>query len=332
MQGWGVTPFSERENALQLSHFKKEAKDQRFIVEMNQALSSIRVSDSVEIARPTVFIIGLPRSGTTLAYQLIGQCFDIGYVNNLIARFWLAPLHGIALSQTVLGSPHETNFHSEFGYSSGPHGPHEFGYFWNYWLRMNNIKDMIVFNRPKPHVDWNGLGQMVRQMQGQFKSGIVFKTIHAGSHIQAFARTFTMPIFIYIERALTDVALSVLEARRACYGRADAWWSTYPPDYHDLIKLKYNYQIPGQVLSLHRAYERALRLVDSDLVLRLDYGRLCREPSIILDELMERIHRIYGVKFEVRLTPPKKFEFRTRSQVLDEEQKAVLAVLAEWST
>ena len=298
---------------------------------MNRALSFIHAGDGIEVDRPTVFIFGLPRSGTTLTYQLISQCLKIGYIDNLIARFWLAPLHGIALSQTVLGSLREANFDSEFGYSNGPYGPHEFGYFWNHWLKMNSVDDMIIFNRPKPHIDWSGLGQMVQKMQGLFGSGIAFKTIHAGGHIEAFAGTFRMPIFVYIERAPTDVALSVLAARKACYGCADVWWSTYPPNYHDLKKLKYDHQIAGQVLSLQRAYERALNLVESKLVLRLNYERLCKEPGIILEEVVQRVQQIYGVNIGVRLTPPRKFEFRTRPRALDEEQKAVLAAFDEWS-
>ena len=36
----------------------------------------------VGIDHPFVFVLGLPRSGTTLTSQLLAYCLDAGYVNN----------------------------------------------------------------------------------------------------------------------------------------------------------------------------------------------------------------------------------------------------------
>ena len=44
---------------------------------------------------PIIFIVGVPRSGTTLLSQLLIEHLDIGYINNHIAKYWMAPLHSL---------------------------------------------------------------------------------------------------------------------------------------------------------------------------------------------------------------------------------------------
>ena len=58
-----------------------------------------------EIEHALVFVVGLPRSGTTLLTQVLAYCLDAGYVNNFAARFWLAPVHGLRLSRLMRGTP-----------------------------------------------------------------------------------------------------------------------------------------------------------------------------------------------------------------------------------
>jgi hypothetical protein len=41
---------------------------------------------------PVFFIVGAPRSGTTLLLQTIINHYNLGYINNFIARFWEAPV------------------------------------------------------------------------------------------------------------------------------------------------------------------------------------------------------------------------------------------------
>ena len=319
--------FRAREDDWRTRPYKKNTQLEKCFAQMNFAL--VDLAEELEICSnyPTLFIFGLPRSGTTLSYQLIAQCLKLGYINNLIARFWLAPQYGIALSQEVLGPPREALFYSDLGQTNGPHGPHEFGYFWQHWLKISNVDDMLIFDNSNPEIDWLGLGRTVRGMQQMFGTGIVFKTMHAPNHIRAFAETFSLPLFIYVERDPIDVALSILAARKAIYGRSDIWWSKYSPDYYSLARQKSHHQIAGQVLSLGRIYEEMISLIPPELVVRLQYSRLCEAPRVVVDYIRARVEETYGSAIELRLTPPKRFQFRTRPDVLDDEQKAVVSAV-----
>ena len=299
---------------------------------MNIALSKLESEPARDINYPTVFVFGLPRSGTTLLYQLIAQCLDLGYINNLIARFWLRPDYGIALSQAILEPLKEANYQSKYGRTKGAYGPHEFGYFWNHWLKIRGVDDLIRYDYPSEEIDWPGLGRVVRCMQEMFQSGIVLKAMLAPNHMKAFAETFAMPLFVYIERDPIDVALSLLSVRREYFGKVDTWWSLYPPNYLELKSYPFDRQIAGQVQGLNKTHERVLELVSSEITIKVRYEDMCMDPSTVIRQIRRRLRDAYGVDVGPRLIPPKSFLFQSRPAVLDEEQRAVLTALTEWST
>ena len=296
-------------------------------MQMDLALTSLDDETTVYQDRPTLFIFGLPRSATTLTYQLISHRVDLRYVNNLFARFWLVPQVGIVFRKTVLGSSSFMDFDSDYGKSLGPFGPLEYDYFWHHWLRIVDTEDMLPFARPRPDIDWLGLGRTVQSMQATFGAAIVFKTLYVANHIANFPKTFSMPLFIYVERDPVDLALSIFATRIAYYGRIDSWWSTYPPDYHALENEPFAAQIAGQIHSLRNAYEGAKRCVSPELVVRLEYSRICEAPGNVVSTLRTLLSDIHRVNVAIRNAPPGRFEFHTRPDCLNADQHAVVGAM-----
>ena len=326
-------PLVERENSLRIGEYRKDAKMEQRFARMNLALSA--ASDEIVPCTdyPTLFVFGLPRSGTDADLP----------ANFSVSRHRVRKQpDGTVLAFSIVRNRSESNGDRSavqgrtstppFGVTKGPHGPHEFGYFWNHWLKISDLDDLLDFGHHKPDVDWAGLGQVIRSMQGMFGSGIVFKTIYAGSYIQAFSETFAMPMFIYIERDPVDVALSILKGRMAYYGRASAWWSTYPPNYHALAELPFDRQIAGQVHSLRNAYEETMQHVCPELVFRLSYLRLCEDPAGVMSEIRDKVKEVHGVNLKTRLDPPERFKFHTRPASLNEDQETVVDALRRWKS
>ena len=185
----------------------------------------------------------------------------------------------------------------------------------------------MIFDSPHPEIDWPGLANTVRSMQHMFDAGIVFKTSYAPSHIRAFANNLPLPLFIYVERDPFDVGLSLLAARKAIYGRRDRWWSNYAPNYRELAQLPFDQQIAGQVLSLIDTYEAAIKCISSDLVIRLEYSRICEAPSDILSTLQTHLTNTHGVNIAIRNAPPNRFKFHTRPNNLNADQRAVVEAI-----
>ncbi|MCH8331709.1 MAG: hypothetical protein IH946_10110, partial [Bacteroidetes bacterium] len=170
----------------------------------------------------------------------------VGYVNNLIAKFWLSPVTGITLSRIVLKNGNNTSFTSDFGKTRELFEPHEFGYFWIHWLKMKDMPPYIPTD-VESKIDWDGLYQTLLNISDAFGKPFAFKALSPGHHIARFAEMLDKALFIYIERDPLDVGLSLYQARMEYYNDPAQWWSMFPPEYDALKDLPYWEQIAGQI-------------------------------------------------------------------------------------
>ena len=83
---------------------------------------------------PPVFIIGPPRSGTTVLYQLLCKHFNFGYTNNFVADWYNIPITATRLYNIFSSQTSSIELTSNFGKSSNLYGPNEFGKFWYRWF------------------------------------------------------------------------------------------------------------------------------------------------------------------------------------------------------
>ena len=145
-------------NAKRKKKYYKDPDQEKLILEMNRTLfeTEFRQYKNEQVRYPFLFIFGVPRSGTTISAQILANCLDIGYINNLVARFYLAPLHGLALSNS-LGIQKQFSFRSEYAATEGLADLHEFGYFWRYWLKKETVHDFTHASEKEGDIDWPGL-------------------------------------------------------------------------------------------------------------------------------------------------------------------------------
>ena len=321
--------FVEKENQKRTSQYKKNHDEQKFLQELNLKLCNSD-AQNLDVDHPSIYIFGLPRSGTTLTYQLLSFNLDIGYVNNLIAKFWLAPVQGIKLSQSLSQFQGHADYQSDRGKSLSLFGPHEFSYFWQHWLKIETERDMVRFNTEEgaDRIDWNDLKLKLKMMQAAFGKGLVHKTMYAGNFIREFHIHSPMSLFIYVERAFEDVALSILESRIKYYGNKDEWWATLPPNYYEVSEKPFDEQITHQIYGLKRAYEEAISLIPTQNVIRINYTDICSDPTAFLRTIRDRLRSLYGYEIGVVEEHPKSFKFKTyETNKFDAMQKKVLHTL-----
>lgn len=120
---------------------KSSLDDTKFLSALNDRLALFEAEQSVTSDRewPHIWVIGLPRSGSTLLMQLICAGLNVGYINNLTARFWRAPQTGMRLSNILLNDTRPKLFSSHYGSSPELSGPHEFSYFWHDRLGVDDF-------------------------------------------------------------------------------------------------------------------------------------------------------------------------------------------------
>jgi len=300
------------------SEYAKDPQEENFLSVFNGWLKEREVTGYRQVPEehPFIYTFGLPRSGTTLMSQLIAYSFNIGYINNFMARFWLAPVTGIKLSQAILKKEKVSGFNSHYAATSGLADIHEFGYFWAHWLKKENFTDIVGTEKMEDEIDWQGLKTVLLNIQAVFGKGFSCKNVLAAYHMKKFSDLFDKVLFVYIERDPLDSAISILDARKKYYQDLNKWWSYCPLEY-DLIKnLPYMEQIGGQVFFLSRYYRKHIQIVPSKNVLRFKYEELCHSPLGIVQKIQKFCQDFFGYQLNISHTPPEYFKFR---QYLDRD-------------
>lgn len=307
----------------------KDPKEEYFLYEINKKLQAIEMKQykNYRINYPFLFVFGLPRSSTTLISQIIAYCFDVGYINNFMARFWLAPIHGIRLSKIFLGQKKCKTFQSDYARTTELTDIHEFGYFWRYWLKKENLTDITQVKKREKYIDWKGLKKTLANIQHEFDKPFVFKNIFGSYHIVKLNEVLEKVLYIYIERDPLDVAISILDARKKFYNDLNSWWSYAPVEYNKIKDLNYYEQIAGQVYYLRQYYENEITFSRLNNVIKVEYADLCANPQRSLARITQTSKELFNIDIELTNKPPKEFPIKTYAG--RDEEKAKFKMLLE---
>ncbi|MBU2649869.1 MAG: sulfotransferase [Bacteroidetes bacterium] len=303
--------------------FYKDEHAESYLRHVNEILQNDESKDYLDLEEEhaTLFVFGLPRSGTTFMGQLTAHSFDTGYINNFMARFWLAPVTGIKLSSIILGNKHSAGFESEYATTLRLEDLHEYGYFWRYWLKKDTIPDILSSRENEAFIDWAGLKKTVLNMHYAFGKSWACKNIFGAYHIKKLSGVFRKSMFIYIERDPLDVAVSIMDARKKFYHDPKTWWSTVPYEYPTLKDLSAEEQVAGQVHYLRKFYDQELSGIDPSRVIRVRYEQAAAHPQ----ETASLIRNMTMEATGTELTPlpglPESFAVRTYEHRKEEKKR-----------
>lgn len=226
-----------------------------------------------------LFVIGVPRSGTTLLTQILIENLKLGYISNTIARFWQCPAVGALLQNTFFQQlKYTVGNESEFGATKGPLGPHEFGFFWKRW-----------FTYEETHYTGTGkngeeLAEEIASLENILDNPMMFKNLAACSlHAKWLSEVLPSARFLLIRRHPIDVARSIHRARVEREGSIDKWFSVKPPSYPKLKTLPVEEQIAYQILDTELHISNQLQAINSDRWAVLEYEQLLNNPSKIIN-------------------------------------------------
>ncbi len=261
---------------------------------------------SKTLTYPPLFILGAPRSGSTVLFQIITDAFDVGYLSNRHCRWFGAP----ALVERH-ANPQNINKPSDFssvhGSTTHDYDPAECGAWWYRFFRKNSayvtgdqvdLKKMHSFRRSVLSLD-----QAVRKP-------LVFKNLYAGLRLEPIVEALPEALFLIIERDLLDNAQSILKGRYDISGSYDRWWGMFPPNGESLISLSPVEQVVGQIKAVNSLIDSDLkRLVASDRLIHIRYEDLCKDVHRTIDEIRMFFQKM-GVELKPRFEVPKQFKVR----------------------
>lgn len=234
---------------------------------------------------PVIFIVGVPRTGTTLLYQLMARHLDVVYISNAVARYWLAPLWALQRG----GSEAGIELQSSLGRTEGNAAPHEFGWFWEYHAPARGSHRQTELELDA--FDWDFIASELEAISGWAEKPLVLKSLVAVDyHIARLARELPGSLFIHAKRDPRFTAQSLLESRRKRYGDEKTWWSIRPRDVDAWLDRDPVDQVAHQIEDVSRRIEEGLATLPPNRVTSIRYEELLENP---VGE-MSRIARFAG--------------------------------------
>jgi LPS sulfotransferase NodH len=257
-------------------------------------------SDS-PLQHPPLFVVGAPRSGSTLLYQLLVAGFDVTYISNRHCRFHGAPALVERFAPPRLPSE---PYVSSYGRTLGAGAPSECGEFWYRFFRKSPQYVSLAEADPS---SLQGLRAAVRALGDASGRPVVFKNLICSLRLMPIGTTLPEALFLFIRRDLLANAESLVASRRAIHGDYGAWWSAEPPGIDRLRALPPHEQVVEQVSAIEHVITADRELLGEDRFLELSYEKLCEDARGTLAEIAE-FAEARGVTLTRRRDVPERFE------------------------
>ncbi len=257
-------------------------------------------SESAGQEWPQIFVLGAPRSGTTLMMQWLAASGAVAYPSNLMARFYAAPAIGAQLQRLLadpaLGfrdeladlQPNAVGYESALGKTTGALAPNEFWYWWRRYLPVQEIEPL---GKRTAQVDVPGLQRAVASISAVLQKPFAAKGMMLQYDLGFFAEVFPRAVWVHVQRDGVSNAASLLRARESFFGTTERWYSAKPPGFEALRQASPERQVLGQVAWTQRAIEQAFEGLPPERCLTVPYAAFCTDPEAWHQQLWERVLR-----------------------------------------
>ena len=205
--------------------------------------------DNHPLKHQPVFIIGAPRTGSTILYQALTNLYDVLYVDNLTCKFHRNFFFGFWLSHKLYGTKPHNNYQADHGSTKALHSPSECGQFWYRWLPKDH--HFIDYDEITPQVV-EEIRKEITAVINYFNKPLVFKNLNAGQRMRLLTKCFPEAKFLFITRVPVYTAQAILKSKRVLGLKDTDFWSIKPTNVEELEKLDGYEQIVKQVYFLER--------------------------------------------------------------------------------
>lgn len=261
---------------------------------------------------PPMFIVGLPRAGTTLVYQAICASTNAAYATELTN--WLPMCPAMATWMSRPGEIRSTEFKSSYGRSSSLRAPGE-GVMWNLWLNKHahyTTADEIS------QADARELKRIVGRIERIGRGAFINKNLRHNQRMQLLAELFPQSLFLVVTRSPFDVAVSLLRGRQEQHGDAAKWFSIRPRSIDISPDISPEEAVVLQVKGLLQDLKQDADLIGDGRCRALGYESFCNDPRGAVDGLCAWAQS-KGVLLSKVSGPPETFKISSRLDGLSEK-------------
>lgn len=263
-----------------------------------------------------VFMLGPPRSGSTLITQVLTNALDIGYLSNKHCRFFGAP----ALAERwfrPLGTDQPSDYASDLGGTVGTSAPSECG---DFWYRFFRTRPSYVTARDAPERKMAQMRRSIASLICAMGKPLLIKNLFCALRLQPIISALPEALFIVVQRDEVDNGQSLLRGRMSATGAYDRWWSAEPPNIAELRPLPPHAQVVEQIRSIRRLIDSDLAHggVDSNRVHRISYEGFCDDVTTAVVKVKAFL-AANGVAISGRFSVPRTFPRHPRECRIDRQ-------------
>lgn len=280
------------------------------------------LAHSRPLPAPPVFILGPPRAGTTLLYQILTHCFEFAYFCNYAAERSRYPATATWLLRRQIRS-YAGEFTNEYGKTAGIAGPSEALDVWRRWFPTDR------HYADEGRVSASGAEEMrrtVAAVAGILDAPFLSKDPVHSVRVRALNEIFPNSLFLYMHRDPEATAESMLRIRegraRTGVGDVTTWMHVKPREYDLLVGRPAVEQVAGQAYYCARNARDDMAAVAPDRSFTVPYEALCREPRAQLEGITSFLAR-HGVSPASRRACPDTFVGPTVSPISESERAAI---------
>lgn len=232
--------------------------------------------------QPVVFLVGAPRTGSTLLFQLVTHYLAVGYTDNLAAIFYRNWLSALWLGNVFARDRPHGVFRSRHGGGEGWHAPSEAGEFWYRWVpRDRHFLEATEI----PSATRRMLRAELVAATGIIGRPLVFKNLPMGQRMRLVADVLPEARFVHCRRDPGETVLSILAARRRLGIAPVDWWSVMPRNVDALRGLDEVDRVVEQVLCIEAQIGEDRHLFPEARFIEVDYRDTCSAPDAVLARL-----------------------------------------------
>lgn len=289
---------------------------------------------------PVLFLVGNPRSGSTVFMQFLQSTGAFAVPTNVLSRFYYAPCIGAKIQQLLFNPEYDfrgelaagpgTAAHdSSLGKTRGPLAASEMLHFWRRFLP--HYDPQYIDPSQYARIDTAGLAAELAALESVFGKPLALKGGMLQSSLPHLLQCAKPALLIYLRREPFFILQSLLMARENHYGRRDLWWSLKPKEYEHLKNLDPLHQVAGQVFFTAQAVSAGLQAVPETQRLILDYESFCRDPAAAHAQIAAKCRGL-GCEIEAAYRGPATFPCRNETRLSAEDAADLRAAYEDFAS
>ena len=234
-----------------------------------------------------VFVLGAPRTGSTVLYQIMCRQFGLPYISNLTNdQFAKTPIVGLALQKSL---PVAIGLTSRYGKTNGPMQPSEGSGVMTAWFGGGH-PSAIVSARALPGAEVHLL-RTLNAAEALYDAPLLIKNAWNCFRVPYLAQTLPDARFIWIRRTIADAAKSDLSARYKTKSSAQDWNSATPANFEALKLLPPSAQVVENQHEFNRAVGQGLHAHAAGRWHQVWYEDLCLHTHGAVQGISEFLNR-----------------------------------------